>query len=48
MKDLEKKLQASLIPNKLQAEVLAYVKTLEDDLAQLRLNIAGALEILQL
>jgi hypothetical protein len=48
MINLEKKLQASLIPNKLQKEVLEYVTGLEAEVKRLNDIIDKALEILQL
>ena len=39
MENLEHKLQASLVPNKLQAEMLAYVKSLEDKIMELEQEI---------
>lgn len=48
MKDLEKKLQASLVSNKVQKEVVAYVVELENEVQRLQTIIDKALEILQL
>lgn len=47
MKDLERKLQSSLIPNKLQKEVLEYVRSLESEILELKNAIDSALEILK-